>query len=304
MATTPAATPPDGPSDSAGDAADKLRRLLSVVALEPVEGRPDSFLGQNLPQPHGRIFGGQVVCQVALAAGRTVEPDRVLHSMHGYFLRPGDVSEPVELSVERLRDGRSFSARRVQALQKGEPIFSMIASFQAPAEGLQHSERMPDVPGPDELPSDDDLLADIDHPLARQWREGRPVEVRHVQAPPYLPAPPAAPGETRAVWMRVPGRLPDEDLLHRGVLGFVSDYVLFEPVLRRHGLVWATRGMSVASLDHAVWWHRPARVDEWLLYVVESPAATGARSLMTGRFFAADGTHVASVAQEGMIRLP
>ncbi|GAA4976577.1 acyl-CoA thioesterase II [Kineococcus glutinatus] len=292
------AIPPDGPVDP------RLPRLLAVLDVQPVPDRPDTFTAPSLPQPHGRVFGGQVVAQVALAAGRTVGPGRALHSMHGYFLRPGDVEQPLELAVERLRDGRSFSARRVQALQSGVPIFSMIASFQEPADGLEHAAVMPDVPGPQDLPSDADLLEGVDHPFVRAWRTGRPLEVRHVVPPPYFATAPTPTGQVRAVWMRVPGRLPDDDVLHRAVLGFASDYVLFEAVLGRHGLTWATPGMSVASLDHAVWWHRPVRVDEWLLYVVETPAATGARSLMTGRFFTADGTHVASVAQEGMIRVP
>ncbi|GAB7191460.1 acyl-CoA thioesterase II [Kineococcus sp. NUM-3379] len=290
------------PGDTAPDP--RLERLTAMMDLRPDPARPDVFAASNLPQPHGRIFGGQVVGQVALAAGRTVPEGRALHSLHGYFLRPGDIGVPLELAVERLRDGRSFSARRVQAFQSGTPIFSMIASFQEPAEGLEHAEEMPDVPGPEGLPSDQDLLGGIDHPMAAAWREGRPLEVRHVLAPPYLPAPPAEAGEERAVWLRATGPLPDDDLLHRSLLGFASDYVLFDAVLRRHGLVWATRGMTVASLDHAVWWHRPARFDDWLLYVVRTPTATGARSLMTGRFFTADGAHVATVAQEGMIRVP
>ena len=280
--------------------------LLEVLDLREsgVDDRgQDVFVGASQRQPHGRVFGGQVLGQTIVAAGRTVEPSRPVHSMHAYFLRPGDSSEPITFLVERLRDGRSFSARRVHAIQYGKPILSMIASFQTDSPGVDHQDEMPDVPAPEDLPTTRELLGSIDHPAAQFWAHERPVDLRHVQQPVYW-----QPDEHRvarqAVWMRVPGTLPDGPLLHRAVLGYASDYTLLESVLRRHGLTWATRGLKAASLDHAMWWHRPVRADEWLLYVQASPSASGARGLGIGRIFSREGRLVASVAQEGMLRAP
>jgi acyl-CoA thioesterase II len=280
--------------------------LLEVLDLREngVDDRgQDLFVGASQRQPHGRVFGGQVLGQTIVAAGRTVDPSRPVHSMHGYFLRPGDSSEPITFSVERLRDGRSFSARRVHAIQYDKPILSMIASFQSDSPGVDHQDEMPEVPAPEDLPSARELLGSIDHPVAQAWAHDRPVDLRHVQHPVYWQA-----DENRvarqAVWMRVPGTLPDDELLHRAVLGYASDYTLLESVLRRHGLTWATPGLKAASLDHAMWWHRPARADEWLLYVQASPSASGARGLGIGRIFSRDGRLVASVGQEGMLRAP
>ncbi|GAA4358649.1 acyl-CoA thioesterase [Angustibacter luteus] len=289
-----------------GDGAQLLGSLLQVLDLAPHgqdEHGQDLFVGESQRQPHGRVFGGQVLGQTLVAAGRTVEPGRDVHSMHGYFLRPGDSSEPITFAVERLRDGRSFSARRVHAIQFGKPILSMIASFQDEAPGLDHQDPMPDVPGPDELPTTVELLGHIDHPVAQYWARERPMDLRHVQSPLYWEADPERVARN-AVWMRTPSAMPDDPLLHRAVLGYASDYTLLESVLRRHGGTWATPGLKAASLDHAMWWHRPVRVDEWLLYVQASPSASGARGLGIGRIFSQDGRLVASVAQEGMLRVP
>lgn len=284
-----------------------LTELLTVLDLEPhgVDDRgQDVFVGPSQRQPHGRVYGGQVLGQTIIAAGRTVDAARHLHSMHGYFLRPGDSDVPITFTVERLRDGRSFSARRVHALQYDKPILSMIASFQEAATGLDHQDPMPDsIPDPESLPTTADLLGHIDHPAARYWASGRPVDIRHVTKPVYLEEDPDR-AARQAVWMRAVGPLPDDELLHRAVLGYASDYTLLESVLRRHGVTWITPGLKMASLDHAMWWHRPVRADEWLLYVQASPSASGARGLGSGRIFNADGVLVASVAQEGMIRLP
>lgn len=277
-----------------------LRELIGVLDL--THTGEDAFTGASQPQPWGRVFGGQVLGQALIAAGRTVAPERPVHSMHGYFLRPGDSSEPIEFAVERLRDGRSFSARRTHALQRGQPILSMIASFQTPADGLDHQGRMPEVPAPESLPSAAERLAGVDHPAARYWAQDRPVDLRHVQTPIYL----QVEGDRvahQAVWLKSVGRLPDDPLLHAAVLGYASDYTLLESVLRRHGVPWSQPGLKAASLDHAMWWHRPARADEWLLYVQESPSASGARGLGVGRIFSQDGRLVASVAQEGMLRV-
>jgi acyl-CoA thioesterase-2 len=249
------------------------------------------------------VFGGQVLAQSLVAAQRTVSADRPVHSMHGYFLRAGDSAEPITFAVERLRDGRSFSARRVHALQFDRPILSMIASFQLPATGLDHAEPMPDVPPPQALPSLAERLAQANDTRMRFWQRQRPLDLRHVQQPLYVDA--AEPAREQAVWMRAYDVLPDDNpALHAAVLAYASDYTLLEPVLRAHGVTWSHPGLRVASLDHAMWWHRPARVDEWLLYVQASPSASGARGLSLGRIYTADGTLAASVGQEGMIRLP
>ena len=281
-----------------------LDGLLAVLDLRP---RPDQgddvFEGQSQPQPGGRVFGGQVLAQSLVAAQRTVDAERAVHSMHGYFLRAGDSTEPITFSVERLRDGRSFSARRVHALQFGRPILSMIASFQLPAVGLDHAEPMPDVPAPETLPSLGDRLASVDDDRLRFWQRHRPLDLRHVQAPIHVDAP-AETAREQAVWMRTYHTLPDDPALHAAVLAYASDYTLLEPVLRAHGVTWSRPGLRVASLDHAMWWHRPVRVDQWLLYVQASPSASGARGLSLGRIYAQDGTLVASVGQEGMVRVP
>ncbi|WP_432492913.1 acyl-CoA thioesterase [Kineococcus auxinigenes] len=281
----------------------ELSPLLPVLDVSPVPDAADVFTAPNLPGWRPRLFGGQVLGQATVAASRTVPADRPVHSLHAYFLRPGDPEVPVHFAVERLRDGRSFSARRVQALQNGVAILSGIASFQSPAQGLEHADPAPDVPEPEELTSDLELLDAVDHPAARQLGRGRLTDVRHVEPAIYL-----RPGEERtarqAVWMRLDGRLPDDEVVHRAALAYASDFTVLEPVLRRHGLVWATPGLNVASLDHAMWWHRPARADEWFLYVAQSPTAGGARGLSTARVYDRQRRLVASVAQEGMLRLP
>jgi acyl-CoA thioesterase-2 len=285
------------------EAFDALADLVDVLDLSPI-GAPGGhrFVGRSQPQPHGRAYGGQVLAQSLVAAGRTVPEDRVAHSMHGYFLRPGDSDSPIEFSVERLRDGNSFSARRVHALQLGVPILSMIASFQVPAGGIDHQDPMPDVPAPQSLPSMDDLLAEMDSPIARDWRRNRPFDMRHVQPPIYI-TPDPDPAPRQSVWMRTYGELPDDPLLHTAVLAYASDYSILESVLRAHGLSWSDPRLRPASLDHAMWWHRPVRADQWILYTTQSPSASGGRGLGLGRMFTADGVLVATIGQEGMVRL-
>ncbi|MGB3827362.1 MAG: acyl-CoA thioesterase II [Ornithinimicrobium sp.] len=264
----------------------------------------DVFSGRSQPQAHGRVFGGQVLAQSVIAAGRTVRSDehgpRAIHSMHGYFLRPGDDQRPIRFLVERMRDGHSFSARRVHAVQDGRILLSMITSFQDEAEGLDHQNEMPQVPSPDGLPSDAEILSGIDHPSARQLAR-RAVEIKHVEGPLFLEA-----GEQTAqqhVWFRVPRTLPEDPLLHAAVLAYASDFSLLEPILRRHGLVWGDPRLRPASLDHAMWFHRTPRADGWILYRQASPSAQNGRGLGHGLMFAQDGTLMASVAQEGMVRL-
>lgn len=281
-----------------------LIELLSLADFDGARTDEDIFLGPSQKQPRHRVFGGQVLAQSLIAGMRTVDDDRVVHSMHGYFLRPGDANQPITFGVQRLRDGRSFSARRVHAYQNGQPILSMIASFQTEASGVEHQSAMPEgIPEPESLPSTADLLRKYDHPLARHMSFERPFDVRHVDSALYVEAPKEQVARN-AVWMKTLGPMPDDPDFHRAALAYASDYTILEPILRANGLSWMTPGMSVASLDHAMWWHRPVRVDEWLLYVQESPSAQGARGLSTGRIFNRDGVHVATVAQEGMLRLP
>ena len=289
------------PPTTADEAPEALTRLLTALALERVAD--DEFVGPSLDHLGGRVFGGQVLAQALLAAGRTVPDCRLPHSMHGYFLRPGDVRRPITFAVERMRDGRSFSARRTHALQGGEPILSMITSFQEEQSGLDHADPMPDAPPPAEVVSALDVLARIDHPVATSWVEAAAFDLRHVGSSIFLgPAP--SPTDQQMVWMRARGPVPDDALLHRALMAFACDKVMLEPVLRRHGRGWVSPGLSMASLDHAMWWHRPARVDEWLLYVQSSPSAQGGRGLTAAKVYAEDGTLVASIAQEGMVRVP
>ena len=283
-----------------------LDSLLTALDLTDTGARTseDIFTGPSQWMPLGRVFGGQVLAQSIVAATRTVEPDRAIHSMHGYFLRPGDVNFPITFSVDRIHDGRSFSTRRTQAYQNGLPILSMIASFQTEDDGFEHQDAMPEgLPDPESLPSTATSLEDVRHPVAQYWASQRPFDMRHVTSPVYL----SVEGERvahQSVWFRTIGDMPDDPALHRAALAYASDYTIMESVMRRHGIAWATPGLKAASLDHAMWWHRPARVDEWLLYVQESPTAGGGRGLSNGRIFTRDGRLVASVAQEATIRLP
>ena len=283
-----------------------LESLLTALDLTDTGARTseDIFTGPSQWMPLGRVFGGQVLAQSIVAATRTVSDDRSIHSMHGYFLRPGDVNYPITFSVDRIHDGRSFSTRRTQAYQNGLPILSMIASFQDEDEGLEHQVAMPqDLPDPESLPNSAATLEEVEHPVAQYWASQRPFDMRHVPSPIYLSVEGAHVAH-QAVWFRSIGDLPDDPALHRAALAYASDYTIMESVMRRHGVAWATPGLKAASLDHAMWWHRPARVDEWLLYTQESPSASGGRGLALGRIFSRDGRLVASVAQEATIRVP
>jgi acyl-CoA thioesterase-2 len=285
---------------------DPIESFLAALDLSDTGARTneDIYTGPSQWMPHGRVFGGQVLAQSVVAATRTVDPDRPIHSMHGYFLRPGNVELPITFAVDRIHEGRSFATRRTQAYQNGVPILSMIASFQRSDSGPEHQVDMPtDLPAPETLPSAAQLLEGIDHPAAKAWGTGRPFDMRHIPSPIYLTVE-GGRSAHQALWFKAIGALPDEPTLHRAALAYASDYTILEPILRRHGVPWATPGIKVASLDHAMWWHRPARVDEWLLYVQESPSATGGRGLSLGKIFSRDGVLIASVAQEGMVRIP
>lgn len=284
---------------------DPLAGFLAALDLTDTGARTneDIFTGPSQWMPQGRVFGGQVLAQSLVAAQRTTDADRIVHSMHAYFLRPGNVNLPITFSVDRIHDGRSFSTRRTQAYQDGVPILSMIASFQDEDEGLEHQVDMPaGIPEPESLPSVADHLGEVDHEVAKFWANERPFDMRHVPSPIYL----SVEGEHvahQAVWLKTIGPLPDDPPLHRAALAYASDYSILEPILRRHGVAWATPGLRAASLDHAMWWHRPGRVDEWLLYVQDSPNSRGGRGLSFGRIYSRDGLLLASVAQEGMVRV-
>ncbi|MBN9182886.1 MAG: acyl-CoA thioesterase II [Microbacterium sp.] len=289
-----------------GDTAtDPVSVLLRVLDLEGSNARTteDIFTGVSQPMPLGRVYGGQVLAQSIVAAQRTVPADRPAHSMHGYFLRPGDASTGITFSVDRIHDGRSFSTRRTQAFQAGVPIFSMISSFEVETPGLEHQAAMPvGIPDPEELDNAEDRLADA-HPMSRRLFSERPVELRHFPSSIYV----SVDGEQtphQAVWMRTRRALPEDPAIHRAALAYMSDLTIQESILRAHGVTWTRPGLKVASLDHAMWWHRDGRADDWLLYVQESPSARGGRGLAQGRIFSRDGVLLASVAQEIMIRVP
>ena len=288
---------------TASSPSEALEKVLEVLDVQPDPDRENTFVGTSYQPPWGRIFGGQVLAQSLLAAARTVDGSRPVHSLHAYFLRAGDPNLPITFDVDILRDGRSFSARRTQAIQRGKPILSMISSFQQPADGLDHQVEMPKVPGPDELPTVEDHFGHLESPVVQQLLRSRPVDMRYVDGPLFAQPGPEKVGH-QSVWFRASAPMPDDELLHTALLAFASDYNLLESVIRRHGLSWATARMKTASLDHAMWFHRQARADEWLLYTQESPSASGSRGMGIGRIFTADGVLVASTAQEGMMRLP
>ncbi len=285
---------------------DPLAGLLSALDLTSTGARTneDIFTGSSQWAPQGRLFGGHVLAQSVVAAQRTTTPDRIVHSMHAYFLRPGAVDVPITFAVDRIHDGRSFTTRRTQAYQDGLPILSMIASFQDEDPGFEHQIEMPSgLTQAEDLPSFADHIGDSDLEIARFAATERPFDMRHVPSPIYL----SVEGEHvahQAVWLKTTAPMPDDPNLHRAALAYASDYSILEPILRRHGVAWATPGIKVASLDHAMWWHRFGRVDQWLLYVQESPSAKGGRGLSLGRIFTRDGVLLASVAQEGMVRPP
>lgn len=284
----------------------RIAGLLRTLDLTDTGARTsdDIFTGPSHWMPSGRVFGGQVLAQAIRAASLTVPEGRTIHSMHGYFVRAGDSDLPITFGVDRTRDGRSFTTRRVQAYQHGEPILTMLSSFQDHDPGFDHQAEMPDdLPDPESIRPLDELFAEPGLEVARRTLVESAFDIRHVPSPIYLSVegPQVA---HQAVWMRSFGTMPDDPDLHRAALAYASDYTILEPVFRRHGVPFATPGVKIASLDHAMWWHRFARVDDWLLYVQESPSATGGRGLSTGRIFTRDGVLVASVAQEGMIRHP
>ena len=277
--------------------------LVKVLDLEAIE--VNMFRGRSPQVSHQRVFGGQVAGQALVAAGRTVDADRAVHSLHSYFIRPGDPKVPIVYTVERARDGRSFSIRRVTAIQHGEPIFVLAASFQLRQGGIDHQAPMPDVPMPDELPTLEERYAGYDEVAAWFERVPRPFELRYVDDPPWVQRSHGPRGDgPHRIWLRADGRLPDDPLIHVCALTFASDLTLVETVLVHHGLAIGLDPVVTASLDHAMWFHRPFRADEWFLYDMASPSASGGRGLAMGKIFALDGRHIVSVVQEAMLRVP
>jgi len=279
-----------------------LADLVDLLALERLDR--DLFRGRSQDLGWGAIFGGQVLGQALSAAAQTVVAARPVHSLHGYFLRAGDVTRPILYQVDRLRDGKSFSARRVVAVQEGAAILSLAASFQVEEDGLEHQDAMPAAPAPETLRSERELtlpVADqLPEPLRKMATVERPIEIRPVEV--RDPLHPVVGPPRRHMWYRASDRLPDDPALHRYLLAYASDFSFIGTAMDPHGESWLTPGMQVTSLDHAMWFHRPFRLDDWLLYVVDSPSASGARGLVRGRFFDRAGRLVASCAQEGLIR--
>ena len=271
--------------------------LVELLDLEPIE--VNLFRGVSPEEDRQRMFGGQVAGQALVAAARTVDDDKSVHSLHSYFLRPGDPKVPVLYEVDRIRDGKSFTTRRVVAIQHGKAIFNLSASFQVSEEGFEHSAEMPDTPAPDEIPRWDERMAAVAERFPEVVRP-RPIEIRHVDHAP-LERTAGLPPYQR-VWLRATGRLPDDPVLHTIVLTYASDMTLLDTSLLPHGSGWFQGGLFMASLDHAVWFHRPFRADDWLLYVQDSPSASGGRGLSRGMVFTEGGALVASVMQEGVIR--
>jgi acyl-CoA thioesterase-2 len=276
-----------------------LDRLVALLDLEKIE--ENIFRGVSPAHSPVRVFGGQVAGQALVAAGRTVPDERRVHSLHAYFIRGGDPSVPIVYEVDRIRDGRSFTTRRVVAIQHGKAIFSLSASFQKDEPGIEHAEAMPEgVPAPETLPT---LVERAEGYAIGAHSRPRPIDLRYVNEPPWVTRETGELPARNQVWMRADGKLGDDQLLHVCVLTYASDMTLLDSVLARHGVYWDTDKVLGASLDHALWFHRPFRADEWFLYDSASPTASGARGLATGRFFGADGTLIATVVQEGLLRV-
>ncbi|MHB1310793.1 MAG: acyl-CoA thioesterase domain-containing protein [Gemmatimonadaceae bacterium] len=280
-----------------------LAELLEMLDLEPLE--VNIYRGRNRDIGTGRVFGGQVFAQALVAAQRTAPADRDAHSVHGYFLRAGDLTAPIVYFVDRPRDGGSFTSRRVTAIQHGEAIFHLSASFHAAETGLEHQAPMPAAPAPETLSPELDLIREmadrIPEPLRPILTQDRPIDFRPVA--PVDPFRPTVREPTRQVWFRAIGTLPDERIIHQAVLAYASDYGLLPTALHPHGISFRDRRLQMASLDHSVWMHRPFRADEWLLYVMDSPVSAGGRGFTRGAIYARDGQRVASVAQEGLMRI-
>ena len=277
------------------DALDDVLDLLDIEAIEV-----NIFRGVQPDEDRQRVFGGQVAGQALVAAARTVDDSVAVHSLHSYFLRPGDPSIPILYEVDRIRDGRSFATRRVVAIQHGQAIFNLQASFHGDEPGFDHQAPMPDVPHPDDLPSRGQLMAENPEAFPAMWRDRpRPVDMRYVTDLPYRFKEGREP--TQLVWIRADGVLPDDPVIHTCLLAYMSDMTLLDTAIIPHISPYRDDMMN-ASLDHLMWFHRPFRADEWMLYATDSPSASGARGFNRGMIHSGDGTLIASVAQEGLMR--
>lgn len=280
-----------------------LAKLLDLLHLEKIE--EGIFRGQSEDLGLRQVFGGQVVGQAIYAAKQTVPMDRIVHSFHSYFLRPGDSSKPIIYDVETLRDGTSFSARRISAIQNGKPIFYMTASFQSQEEGFEHQNSMPEIPSPDGLMSESDIARQFAHLIPEKVREkfigNQPIEMRPVKF--HNPLQGSVEEPNRYVWFRANGEMPDDLRVHQYLLGYASDFNFLPTALQPHGIGFLEPGVQIATIDHSMWFHRPFRLDDWLLYAVESTSASGARGFVRGQIYNQQGVLVASTVQEGVIRL-
>ena len=279
-----------------------LEALLELLDLEPIE--VNIFRGRSPDETRQRVFGGQVAAQALVAAGRTVERGRV-HSLHSYFLRPGDPTVPILYEVDRIRDGRSFTTRRVVAIQHGRAIFNLATSFHTDEEGLVHQDPMPDVAPPESIPTVRQRLAEHGEEVAAFFGRPNPIDQRFLGELPWIG--PSSREPAQRLWMRADGEVPNGDspeaaLLHAAIVTYASDMTLFETILQPHDIRWENELFMGASLDHCMWFHQPFRADEWLLFDQESPAAFGARGLARGTLFTRDGRLVVSVVQEGLVR--
>lgn len=274
----------------------ELKKLLQIFELEPIERNIFRGASHDLGLPN--LFGGQVLGQALVAAARTVEAERPAHSCHAYFLRPGDAKSPVVYQVDCLRDGGSFTTRHVTAVQHGRPIFELSASFQLPERGFEHQDSLPEgVPPPEGLKTQQELYADRHGRLPEPLAVARPVEIR-----PVLPGDEEKQHARQRSWFRAVAKLPDDARLHQALLAYASDFELLATAMLPHGLSWINGNVFGASLDHALWLHRPFRIDDWLLYDIHSPNAGNGRGLSWGKIFSRDGKLVATVAQEGLMR--
>ncbi|CDG96590.1 acyl-CoA thioesterase II [Xenorhabdus bovienii str. puntauvense] len=279
-----------------------LQNLINLIHLEKIE--EGIYRGQSEDLGFPQVFGGQVIGQALYAAKQTVTDDRMLNSFHSYFLRPGDSHKPIVYDVEILRDGRSFSARRVSAIQNGKPIFYMTASFQTPEESFEHQCSMPEVPPPEELASQQEIAKNIFHLLPSKLKDAfsvlPPLEVKPIKF--YSPFNKSPEEPVRYVWFRSNGKMPEDPFIHHCLLGYASDLNFLPTSLQPHGIGFMEKDIQIATIDHSMWYHRPFKMDDWLLYSIESPSASGARGFVRGHIYTREGVLIASSVQEGVIR--
>jgi len=277
-----------------------LQTLLELLDLERTG--EDTYRGRHPAQVGSRTFGGQLISQALVAAGRTVSGERAVHAINAHFIRGGNVKEPIEYRVERHRDGRAFANRQVTALQNGEELFVMLAAFQDWGKGLEHAVEVPDVPFPDTLPPLGDHFLGYEDRLKMFVDALKPIDMRYANDPSWIMKGTGEKLTHNRVWMKSDGDLPDDPLIHVAVMGYSSDTTVLDSIITTHGLSWGLDRIVAATVNHSIWFHRPFRFDDWTLYATESPVAAGSRGLATGRFFSLEGELLATVVQEGLIR--